>query len=162
MRIKKFNELFDSDDIKSQHEVEFLQGKNILKDINIPIDFKNESISYLLHKLAKFDFPFLSIFFDNPDGVFRNYETSIMSMDDGYWMFSIKSDDEITVSIGIKVNKTSDYDVFVYSSDDDGMEYKDLDYKELCDVIKDVYIPMLINNDFDILNYGGDTLEVSN
>lgn len=168
MRIKKFNELFDSEELKSHHELDILQGKNILKDINMPIDFKNESIAYLMHKLAKFNFPFLGIFFDNPDGIkFKNCETGVADLGDGFWMFGVESGKRV-VSIGLRVNQTNDYDIFVYTEDgteegEGGLEYDNLTYKEIVEIIKDEYIPMLINNDFgDILRYGEDTSEINN
>lgn len=167
MRIKKFNELFDTDELKSQHEIDFLQGKDILQDINIPIDFKNEPMSYLMHKLAKFNFPFLGIFFENPEGYkFKDCEISISDMEDGFWIFVIKSGKKI-VSIGLKINKTSDYNIFIYTENgtkesENGVEFNNLNYREIVNIIKNEYIPILANNFDDILTYGGDTSEVNN
>jgi len=170
MRIKKFNELFDSEEIKSSHELDILQGKDILKDvINLPINFTNEGISGLISKITKFNYPFIGVFLEKPDGMkFSNCETRLaQSQDEDFWVFITEAGDSV-VTLGIRINKTNDYDVFIYSEDgtegsEDGLHYDHTSYSQLMEIIKDAYIPMLISYDFgDILTYGEDTSEVNN
>jgi hypothetical protein len=149
MKIKKYNELFDSEDVKSNHEIKFLQGRtdDILRDMSKVINTSDETIYYLIQKLIKFKFPFLSAFFDHiKDGIeFKTFEVGITKMDDE-WIFTTKSNDSNVVSFGITIHQKNNYDVFIaYGDIDDldGYEYKSMDIDSLSEVIDEIYIPQL-------------------
>jgi hypothetical protein len=154
MRIKKFNELFDTEELKSNFEIKYLQGKteDILADMSKVINTEDETIYYLMQKLIKFKFPFFSAFFDHiKDGIeFETFELGITQMD-GEWIFTVKSDNTNVVSLGIIINAKNDYNVFIaYGDVDDlkGYEYKSLDIEDFSKVIDEVYIPTLMDYNY--------------
>lgn len=59
MKIRKFNEMFDTEELKSAHEIPMLQG-SLFKGMKIN-DPSNESLKDLIGKVA-YKFPFLNKF----------------------------------------------------------------------------------------------------
>lgn len=171
MRVKKFNELFDSEDIKSHHEIDYLSGKvdKILKNISYPINFKNDSISYLISKISRYNFPFFDVFFSHPDGYnFKDFSSRISYLEeDDTWFFVTEKEDGVIISLGIKINKTNNYEAIIYAegTDEDpiGYEYTGLSYNGLMEVIKEMYIPILIDNEMsEILDYNSQEIDINN
>lgn len=162
MRIKKVFELFDTDDLKSENEIAYLTGnfKDLINNVTRMVKKGEEKIGWLVSKIASYHFPFMGAFIDNIKAPINFNNFKIRSCEDetnGYYVFIIQSDESL-VALGVRINSMNDYDVYVvsYDGDDDGegMEYKNLDYSELLNIVQEVYIPVILGNDFgDILEY---------
>jgi len=154
MKIKRFLELFDTEDLKSEHEIDYLTGRfqNIANDVDV--DFKNETIGRLIYKISSYHFPFFDAFIDHlhEELEFETFEIkTTYDPESKYWIFTTQSD--TTISLGIKVDSVNEHDIFLLI-DEDGTQYKDLEFSELIEFIRNFYIPMLIENDFvELLNY---------
>lgn len=163
MRIKKFNELFDTEELKSNHEIKYLQGRtnDILSDMSKVINSEDETIYYLMQKLIKFKFPFFSAFFDHiKEGIeFDTFEVGVTQMD-GEWIFTVKSDDTNVVSIGIVINQKNNYNIFIaYGDLEDlnGYEYVSINTDDLIEVIEEVYTPLLVDYGYnEFLEYNSE------
>ena len=151
MRLKKFNEMFDSDDIKSQNEIGFLTG-DIKKELSRS-SRGSETIENVISKLVSFQFPFFDAFEDDIE--FDTFDKSVSQDQENCWIFT--TENEIaTLSFGLKVNELNNYDVFFLIEDDEehGYEYKGLDYSSLVNTIEEEYIPFLVNYEFgDLVSY---------
>ncbi len=152
MRIKKFNELFDTEDLKSKHEIDYLRGdfKKIIGTKEL--DLKNENIYHLISKMSRFNLPFMSAFMtDDLENVVEGMSLKITkSPEDDYYVFGAE-DDYNLVAIGIAPNspKYGRYKMFVFAEDKSELEdptvyeYEDLSYQELIEYMKELYIPAL-------------------
>ena len=172
MKYIKLFELFDTEDLKDQNEIDFISGK--FHDIgkNIDIDFKQESIGKLIQKIGGYHFPFLEAFIATPYPKFEGFEI-FANYDEveKYWVLVVKSD-KYAVAFGLRLNSVSSYDVFLYFDDAEapedaelspGIEYDNLTFNELIPVIKGVYIPFLIEGGFkSMIDYNADNLAVNN
>lgn len=164
MRIKKFFELFDTEELKSEHEVDYLTGKltNLIKTSNYH-KIKEETIAKFISKTSSFHFPFFDQFLKSKGDYlkFDDLKIKLVLTEDQYWTFVTESlDGSEAVALGVKINKINDYDAFIITDqnsngkeygDAEGMEYSNLSYDELIDVIKNVYIPALIEFNFGSL-----------
>lgn len=167
--IKKFFELFDTEDLKAENEIDYISGN--FKDLgkNIDSNFKNETIVKFLSKLSNYHFPFFDVFLD-PIPRFPGFEI-YTSFDEGYHILGIESED-YRVVFGVKIDQVNKYDVFVYLHNEDfpddeekspGYEYDSLTIDKLVEVISNEYIPYLMEAGFDsIINYNIDNLTVNN
>lgn len=163
MRIKRFFEIFDTEDIKSRHEIDWLSGKlsNIGK--NVDHNFKDETIGRFITKISQYNYPFF-MQFDKADRegqldfgdfkIYTNYDE-----EDKHWAF-VAASDKYMVVLGIKINSVNNYDIYIYfddveSPDDEekspGSEYQGITYAELITLIKEMYIPFLIDAGFEDL-----------
>ena len=159
--LKSIKELFDSEELKSKNEIEYLTG-DILNNYK-SIDIKNDSISRLLYKIFRYNVPFIEAFVDKVEkgNELETIDINIVipSGDLSDYFVLRSSQDEKSVALGIKINGVGNYDVFLLweTKDDDteAIEYKGLDYTELIDVIKSEYTEKLQKLGFsELLNYG--------
>lgn len=162
MRIKRFFEMFDTEDIKSRHEIDWLSGNLANVGKKIEHDFKGETIGKFITKISQYHYPFFMTFNQADEsgkpmdfGDFKIY----VNFDDGYWSF-IAASDKYMVVFGIKINGVNNYDVYIYfddieSPDDDaknpGAEENGLDYTQVIALLKEVYVPFLIDAGFEKL-----------
>lgn len=174
MRIKKFFEMFDTEDIKSRHEIDWLSGN--LSSIGKKIDhnFKDETIGKFVTKISQHNYPFF-MQFDKADiegqldfgdfKIYTNYDES-----DKHWGF-IAASDKYMVVFGIKINSVNNYDIYIYfddaeSPDDEqkspGSEFKGITYDEVVGLIKELYIPFLIDAGFEELLDVEDKININN
>lgn len=167
MRIKKFFELFDTEELKSEHEIDYLTGKlNNLAKTSDTLKIKEETIGKFIAKTSSFHFPFFDQFLKSINSKdnylkFDNCKIKLVLTEDQYWTFVTESiDGSEAVALGLKINKINDYDAFIITDQDsngkeygdaEGIEYTNLSYDELIRVIKNVYIPALIEFNFEDL-----------
>ena len=125
MKLKKFNEFFDSEELRDNPENELMKltgdmSYNFGKKIDY--DFKTENIANFITKISDVHYPFMRAFSDatmedggeikfNNFSVFTRYDE-----EEGYYNFTAKSDDYFLV-LGLKINSMNDYDVYVYIDD---------------------------------------------
>lgn len=176
MRIKRFFELFDTSDIKDQNEIDYLSGN--FKDIGkkIDYDFQMETIGNFLVKISDYHFPFFRAFIKaskegDGDLDIDNFFIYTNTTDDKFYTFCAESEN-YRVTFGIKINKTNNYDVFIYlddfSSPDDpsknpGVDFTGITYTDLVSNIKRFYIPCLKKGGFSkLLDYNIEALSVNN
>lgn len=167
MRIKRFFELFDTEELKSEHEIDYLTGKlsNLAKTSDA-LKIKEETIGKFIAKTSSFHFTFFDQFLKSINSKddylkFNNCKIKLVLTEDQYWAFVTESlDGSEAVAIGIRINKMDDYDAFIITDqnsngkeygDAEGIEYNGLTYSELISVIKNVYIPSLIEFNFEDL-----------
>jgi hypothetical protein len=136
--LKKINELFDTEELKSENEIDYLSGQ-VFKG-HITLDIKNENIAKLLHKIYRFNLPFIKAFIDRvEDGIeLKTMKIDTIVGDEGY--FILKSTmGRKTVALGIKVETAGEYDCFLFweiNDDPSGYEYEKLSYSELIDIFE--------------------------
>jgi hypothetical protein len=177
MKIKRFLELFDTDDIKSRHEIEYLSGnfKNLGRQ-KVERDFQHEDIGNLIRKMIDWNYPFFKAFEDavkedSAEINFNEFSAYISKGDDEYWSFVIHSKEYTTV-IGIKVNKVNNYDIYIYldkfdAMDDEslspGFEMDGISYNELIEKINSIFIPFIKEAGFEkILDYNKEGSNLNN
>jgi hypothetical protein len=152
MKIKKFNEFFDNEVLKGQHEIDWLR-----KDIShsftnkIDYDFKTEDINNLINKITADAHPFLMAFdeanqTESGEMKFKDFKIYLKyDREEKYWNFMAESDKYLII-LGIKINSMSSYDAYVYVDD---IKSKDIvktfeeegaTYNDLVDIISDVYV----------------------
>lgn len=99
MRIKKFNEMFDTEELKSQHEIAMIQG-GLLKGVKFKKLSSDETIYDLIAKMI-YKFPFLSKFNEWEN---EKYEDTIFFYTrNDYWYISLSLsiEDKDTYGVGI-------------------------------------------------------------
>lgn len=172
MRIKRFFELFDDEELKSRNEIEYLSGN--FKDLGktIQVGKYEEEISKLMTKITSLHYPFLQAFIDeiqsdsDENMSFGTFEIgTVYNEEEKYWTLVARSSD-IAVALGLRVNGLNNYDMFLYYDDlnepdndekNYGFEKDNIDYNELARVIKDYYIPFIKEAGFEaLLNYNND------
>ncbi len=155
-RLKKFNELFDDEDLKARHEIDYLSGK--LKNITVDSNFKDESMMYFISKLSMVHYP-MFIAFDEAN----KQENGILSFgkfevlcdydeEDETWALIARSEKHC-VTFMIKIYGVNNYDLSLYldtegtDPDDEisnpGFEYVGITYTKIIQLIEGVYIPLL-------------------
>lgn len=120
MYLKKFNELFDDEELKSQFEIPYLKGEMGEKALKWKNVFKpqEEETPDSFHKKVLFRFPILNYFNEEvstlPGGqnVHCNYITSSEPAKDGnkYYAQLVTSYDDGVYYINIILRDTNDYD----------------------------------------------------
>jgi hypothetical protein len=174
MRIRRFFELFDTEDIKSRHEIDWLSGNLASIGKNIEHNFKDESIGKFVTKISQYNYPFF-MQFDKADrkGELEFNDFKIYTKydeDDKHWAFVAASDSYMVV-FGIKINGVNNYDIYIYFDDaetpDDeqknpGAEYQGVTYTEVVGLIKEIYIPFLIDAGFEELLDVEDKINTNN
>jgi len=172
MKYLKLFELFDTEDLKDQNEIDFISGK--FKDVgkHIDVDFKKETIGKLIQKIGGYHFPFFEAFLSNPYPKFDGFEIyASYDEEEGYWALVVKSETH-SVAFGVKPDNVDSYDIFIYHDDvsdpedekkSPGIEYDGLTFDKLITTIKGVYIPFLIDSGFEsLIDYNADNLSVNN
>lgn len=178
-KLKKFNELFDSEELRDnpEHELAKISSDySYLVDPTIPmITFKDDNIVNFLSKVAYAKFPFFKAFIDatDEDGGELKFEDFKVGMkydeDEKYYNLLAFSEEHLLV-IGVKILSHDKYDVFIYSDNLNDEEYfKDFEAKEVninqfFDIIHDVYLPELQEVGFSELSHYNyeDYLRMSN
>ena len=170
MKIRKFNELFDNEDLKASHEIDYLKGK--FKKISIDSNFKSESMMKFIAKLSNIHYPMFSAFDDankEEDGIIELGNAEILCDYDeleDIWTLVARSESH-SVLFGIKVHKVNSYDLFLYfytngtESEDEisnpVFEYFNITYTRIIEIIRAVYIPLLKEAGFtELINYKSD------
>lgn len=158
--LKTIKELFDSEEIKSENEIEYLKGE-VLSGYQ-PLDM-DETIEKLLYKIFRYNLPFIQAFVDIIEkGVrLKTIDLSISTPTgelDGYY-FLRSSKGQKSVTFGIKPTDIGEYDTFLLweTNDDDtqGVEDNGLNYSDLISTMKIYYVKKLREFGFDeLLNYG--------
>jgi hypothetical protein len=178
-KLKKFNELFDSEELRDnpEHEITKISGDySYLVDPTIPmITFKDDNIVNLLSKVSYARFPFFKAFMNatNEDGGELKFDGFKVGMkydeEEKYYNLLAFSEEHLLV-IGVKILSHDKYDVFIYSDNLNDEEYfKDFEAKEVninqfFDIIQDVYLPELQEVGFSELTHYNyeDYLSMSN
>ena len=172
--LKKFFELFDTDDLRDQNEIDFLRGKFKNTGSKIDINFEKESIGKLVSKLSRYHYPFFSAF-EGQDGrlpEFDGFEIYVNYIEEEDFYVMVAESEDFSVAFGVKTSKVNSYDVFIYFQDkknpDDasknpGAEYENLTYDQLVPIIKEVYIQFLMFAGFEeLIGYNIDDLSINN
>lgn len=165
MKLKKFNEFFDTEELKAKHEIDYLTGniKNLIGK-KVEWNFKDENISNLVCKMADLHLPFMRAFVE-ADGMedskmsFSNFDIMVRYDDESkFYNFLVKSENSILV-LGIRIESMNRYDVYVYMDSENEedlkvFEEKNVTYNEVVDIIKDLYMPELVDLGFtELLDY---------
>src|SRR5574343_817200 len=105
MKIKRFNELFDTEELRNTHEINYLKGdiNKIIGDME-PIDFKSDNIVRLIDRISR-EIPFFIVFKDEVSGYGFNADMGFLEEIDSY-IFNVMSEKDysIVVSLLIKIN----------------------------------------------------------
>lgn len=163
--IKKFNELFDSPELKSEYEIEYLQGKldpkDFINDKNI-VKFEQDNKLQRLSNRLGVDFPIFNLFGKG------DVKYSVYGKDNMYH-FAVGDEWRVVLSfeilgygnkydvnygkydMGIICEKMPRQKVLKYKSgvdslDDDKVnivEYNNLTILECINIIKSTYLPLL-------------------
>jgi hypothetical protein len=166
MKLKKFNEFFDTEELKSRHEIDYLSG-NIKKLIGKKVEwnFKDENISNLISKMADLHLPFLRAFveadgMENSKMSFDTFDIMVRYDDESkFYNFLVMSGATMLV-LGLRIKSMNNYDIYVYldsENDVDSLkvfEENNVTYDDVVSIIKDLYIPELVDCGFDkLLDY---------
>lgn len=158
--IKKFNEFFDTEDLRDQHEIEYLTGK--IRDYAKTIDynFKDTTIENFISKIT-FTFPFMVAFTEASTGKtgekkFSNFKVSIKYIEDDDFYNFLVTDDTRMISLGVRLLQDNKYDVFIVVDDlreEDSKVFEEsgVSYEDLCSIIANLFIPSVMEFDFDAL-----------
>lgn len=150
MKIKMFNELFDTEEIKSLHDINYLSGNmnKIISNMK-PIDFNNDDIYRLIDRIIR-EVPYFAIFKDEVSGY--GFSASIGYIEDiDFYILSLTKS-ETSLSFIVKINSINNYDAYIV--DDDEYGYENLNFRELVDFINEDYKKILIELGFDdVLEY---------
>ena len=164
-KLKKFNELFDTDDLKSRSEIDYLSGNLSHLGKKLDHNFKDEGMIDLLHKISNYHYPFFELFEElylNGGSIkFDEFEAYISHGEEtnDHCVLVAKSP-EFIVALGLKINSVNNYDAFIYFDDvefpDDedknpGSDFEGLSFTELMAEIKEVYINFIKDAGFDEL-----------
>lgn len=164
MKIKRFNELFDTEDLRNAHEVNYLKGdiNKIIGDME-PIDFNSDNIVRLIDRISR-EIPFFVAFKDEVSGYGFSTDMGFLEEIDSY-IFNVMSEKDysIVVSLLIKINSINNYDAYVIDEEKDDYGYNGLNYRQLVDFINDDYRKILIELGFnDLLEYNNEDGTINN
>lgn len=151
--LKKFFELFDTEDLKAENEIDYLSGN--FDKMSINNNFKDESIIRFVGKLALIKYKFFGAFnesgLNNKPVKFKNFEAYITSGEDNYWVMFTQSE-KFTVGFGVRIDKVNQYDIFVHLDDELNpdvesknhfIEKQGISFNEVKKMIDNVYIPFI-------------------
>jgi hypothetical protein len=162
MEIKSFNEFFDNEDLKGQHEIDYLTG-NLLKGIGKNIDkMDNDNISKFISRMATINFPFFEVFLKASSGVYGDNRLVLpdgvqvfITSDGEYYNLIAESKDKVKYlifSINIKGMNNYDVDITVIDNSNNENEgygnYENLTFDDVKELIIDVYLPSIDNLEF--------------
>jgi hypothetical protein len=159
--IKKFNELFDTEDLKNRHEIPFLTGELQKSLTKIDNNFRDDNIENLTSKL-QYKFPFFSAYIEaansnSGEKKFSNFKALMKNDDKNGYYYYVASNDYEFVTIGVKIISNNLYDVVAAHEDGDyerHMDEKGLSFDELCEVVRQVFIESLMGAGFtDLISY---------
>ena len=157
MKLKKFNEFFDSEELrdKPEHELMKMTGDmsyNFGKKIDY--DFKTENIGNFITKISDTHFAFMRAFSDatmeeGGEIKFNNFKVyTKYDEDEDYYNFIVESKTHLVV-LGIKINSMNNYDAYVYVDDISNKEeietFEELGvtYMDVISIINEVYLPQI-------------------
>lgn len=169
MRIKKFLEFFDTEDLRNQHEIQYLSGT--IKDMakKVDHDFKTETLENFLQKIS-YQFPFMGAFIESSTNnvgykKFTGFKTYINKDNkDSFWNFVV-TDEDVFVVLGVKFNSVDNYDTYVLvehsdSDDQEIFEKNNISTDQLNVVITYYFIEKLSQFNFDeLINFNFDELK---
>lgn len=155
MKLKKFNEFFDSEELRDDPENELMKltgdmSYNFGKKIDY--DFKTENIANFITKMSDIHFPFMRAFSDatisdSGEISFGNFKLyTKYDEDEKYYNFIVESKTHLLI-LGVKINDMNDYDVYVYIDDVrnkeeiETFEENGVTYMDIVDIITDIYLP---------------------
>lgn len=177
MKIRRFLELFDTEEMKAKHEIDHLRGNLMGIGKEIDYNFKDESIGKFIQKISSYHYHFLLAFEQSVKEESGELEIDgfkvYVSHDEGtdYWAL-VTSSERYTVGFGIKINRVNNYDIFIYMDDESnledddknpGVEYDELTYAEILPIIKEIYIPFITEAGFGkLLEYKEDYKTINN
>jgi hypothetical protein len=167
-RIKKFNELFDTGELRDnpEHELSKITGDpSYILDTSIPMmTFKDDTITNVISKISYLKFPFFRAFLDATDQEDGKLEFDGFSIG-MKWDGENKSHNLLVFSetnlltISLKIKNLNNYDVFIASDELENeenfksLEVEGVDMNQLVDIIHDAYLPELEELDFSELTY---------
>ena len=103
-KLKKFNEFFDTEDIKIEHDIELLS--NILNPTNIIKTFDKQDTIYNIGRMLTYKYPFLR------ETSKHDKNSFLTKSEDGFYNF-VFSNVNCTFSMGIRRNDTRSYDLII-------------------------------------------------
>jgi hypothetical protein len=173
MKLKKFNELFDDENLKGQNEIDYLTG-NIYKNIKNNIDrFDNDNIAKFVSRLSEITLPFFKAFVDA--GKFENGNMKLQDNSVVYatqnndWYFLVVEKKDNFLSFEVKINSLNDYDIRITSISVTNEDFSgtcecfNLTFDDIRYLIVDVYLPCLENLGFNsLLNYNINNFIIKN
>lgn len=150
-RVKKFNEFFDTKELKDIHgESPIVINKNFLK----------ENIHKFITKISKINFPFMAAFDEahKKEGKLDlNGLTVSIDFDKimDRWNFIIE-DEKYKLTLGIVINSISNYNVFIDLDDQQTENIRkvsrfNLNYEELINILNKFYITTIEKYGFENL-----------
>ena len=155
MKLKKFNELFDTEELRDSPENELMKltgdtshsfGKKI------DYDFKTENIGNFITKISDVHYPFMRAFSDasvsdSGEIKFNNFKVyTKYDEDEDYYNFISESKTHLLI-LGIKINSMNNYDAYVYVDDISNkeeietFEEQGVTYMDVIDIINQIYLP---------------------
>lgn len=148
MRIKKFNELFDTEDLKSKNEIGYLKGdlaKDLVKNVK---PFRSELFTRINERIIA-KYPFFEYCFDH------NRDTTKFGCKnkDNIYHYYFK-DDKYYLQLSIVVHQHNDYDLIILIKDlkSDKVvffdDYIQLDDYGVLETIRYSFIDKLVKYDF--------------
>jgi len=155
MKLRKFNEFFDSEELRDlpEHELMKLTGDTSYSFGNkIDYDFKTENIGNFITKMSDVHFPFMRAFSDasvsdSGEISFDNFKVyTKYDEDEEYYNFITESKTHLLI-LGVKINDMNNYDVYVYVDDVknkeeiETFEEQGVTYMDIVDIITDIYLP---------------------
>lgn len=163
-RIKKFLEMFDNEDLKSKHEIDWLSGN--LNDIGkkIDVNFKDENMKKFISRLSGRNYPFFAAFDQavrnkNGELEFSGFKVSAHYDEADKFFSFVAEDDEDMVVMSVRINAVNDYDIALINSnkhdkdDIETEEYNNINYGEVLSVIRNTYLKYLDNCGFGELTH---------
>lgn len=157
MKLKKFNEFFDSEELRDlpEHELIKLTGDTSHSfGKKIDYDFKTENIGNFITKISDIHFPFMRAFSDatmsdTGDIKFNNFKVyTKYDEDEDYYNFMVESKTHLLI-LGIKINDMNDYDIYIYVDDINNKEeleaFEELGvtYMDIISIITEIYLPQI-------------------
>lgn len=169
MKIKKFNELFDSEEIKDlvfstdpSAEIDYL-SKNYSKYTKVDYTPDKKTIENLLLKIVNYRYPFMSVFLQadrEPNGIIETEDFNIMIRYDeehNYHAF-ILADENYMIILSIRVNDTN-YDAMlaiydVETQEVENFEENNITFEDVVNIIENEYISTIKEYGFEeVLGY---------
>lgn len=169
MRIKRFNELYDSEEIKDlvfstdpSAEIDYLT-KNYSKYTKVDYTPDKKTIENLLLKIVNYRYPFMSVFLQadrEPNGIIETEDFNIMVRydDEHKYHAFILADDRHMIILSIRVNK-EDYDAMlavydIETEEVENFEENNLTFDDIVSIIENEYISTIKEYGFeDVLGY---------
>jgi len=155
MKIKKFNELFDTEELRDSPENELIKltgDSSYSFGKKIDYDFKTENIGNFITKISDVHYPFMRAFSDatisdTGDIKFGNFKVYTKYDEDGKYYNLISESKTHLLILGIKINAMNNYDIYVYVDDISNkeeletFEEQGVTYMDVISIIDEIYLP---------------------